>query len=90
MDKNTKIKRVLNGEVISDKMDKTRVVAVTRFVKHPKYGKTYKVMKKFKADDAQNKYKKGDLVNIKEIRPMSKDKRWLIIGLVENKNNKKQ
>lgn len=72
--------RVLKGVVVSDKMQKTAVVAVNRLIKHPKIKKYYKVTKKFKAHDETNKYHTGDKVLIKEIRPMSKDKRWLIIG----------
>ena len=67
------------GLVVSDKMDKTVVVAVTRFVQHPKYKKYYKITKKFKAHDENNEAKVGDIVNLKETRPLSKDKRFEII-----------
>jgi small subunit ribosomal protein S17 len=70
---------ILKGVVVSDKMDKTVVVSVSRFVKHPKYGKYYQVSKKYKAHDAENKYKIGDKVTIVETRPISKDKRFKII-----------
>ncbi len=81
--------RKLNGIVVSDKMDKTRVVAVNRFVKHPKYDKIHKRTKRFKAHDENNQYKEGDFVVIVETRPMSKDKKWVISGLVkENKTEK--
>lgn len=71
--------RILKGIVVSDKMNKTRVVAITRLIEHPKYGKRYKSTSKFKAHDEDNKTKQGDMVSIKEIRPMSKEKRWLIV-----------
>ena len=71
----TKKTNKLKGVVVSDKMDKTVVVSVTRFVKHPLYGKFYKINKKYKAHDEENKYKIGDSVEIVETRPISKDKK---------------
>jgi len=71
---------ILKGTVVSDKMDKTVVVSVSRFVKHPKYGKYYKVSKKYKAHDEENKYKIGDEVTIVETRPISKDKKFKVIS----------
>ena len=65
--------------VVSDKMAKTRVVQISSMKKHPKYLKYFKVTKKFKAHDENNEYKTGDVVIIQEHRPMSKDKRWIII-----------
>ncbi|MDP2788967.1 MAG: 30S ribosomal protein S17 [bacterium] len=70
---------ILQGMVVSDKMDKTVVVSVSRFVKHPLYGKFYKVNKKYKAHDEENKYKTGDNVKIMSTRPMSKDKHFAVI-----------
>ncbi len=70
---------ILKGVVVSDKMDKTVVVSVSRFVKHPKYGKFQKVSKKYKAHDEENKYKTGDTVEIQETRPISKDKNFKVI-----------
>lgn len=70
----------LSGVVTSDKMDKTIVVSVSNFVKHPKYGKYYKISKKYKAHDAENKYKIGDKVEIVETRPISKDKKFKVIN----------
>jgi len=70
---------LLNGVVISDKMDKTVVVSVSRFIKHPLYGKFYKVSKKYKAHDEENKHKIGDKVEIIETRPISKDKRFKVV-----------
>ncbi len=69
----------IKGVVVSDKMNKTVVVSVSRFVKHPLYGKFYKVSKKYKAHDEENKYKIGDKVEIVETRPISKDKRFRVI-----------
>ena len=70
---------ILKGVVVSDKMDKTVVVSVSRFIKHPLYGKFYKVSKKYKAHDEENKYKVGDKVEIAETKPISKDKHFKVI-----------
>ncbi len=78
-EKATKGGKILKGVVVSDKMQKTVVVSVSRFIKHPLYGKFYKVSKKYKAHDEANKYKTGDTVEIKEVRPMSKDKKFAVI-----------
>lgn len=75
-------KRKIIGTVVSDKMTKTRVVAVQRLKKHPKYLKYYHVTTKFKAHDENNEYKTGDKVTIEEARPMSKEKRWKIINKI--------
>lgn len=72
--------KILRGIVVSDKMDKTVVVSVTRFVKHPKYKKYMKIGKKYKAHDGENSYKVGDKVTIEETRPMSKDKHFKIVS----------
>ena len=69
----------LRGSVVSDKMDKTIVVLVDRFVKHPKYGKYQKISKKYKAHDADNKHKIGEKVVIEECKPISKDKNFKVI-----------
>lgn len=71
--------KILKGVVVSDKMDKTAVVSVTRFVKHPKYKKFLKITKKFKAHDADNSAKVGDIVELRQTRPLSKDKRFAIV-----------
>ena len=78
------MKRKLQGIIVSDKMNKTRVVAITRLKKHPRYKKYYKISRKFKAHDEKNEYKTGDKVAIEETRPMSKEKRWIIIGRVKS------
>jgi small subunit ribosomal protein S17 len=70
--------KVLRGVVISDKMDKTIVVKVSRYVKHPKYQKFYTISKKYKAHDEEGKYKVGDTVEIVETRPISKDKNFRV------------
>ena len=71
--------RTLQGVVVSDKMTKTVVVSVSRFVKHPLYGKYYKVSKKYKAHDENNKYKTGDKVVIVETKPISRDKKFKVV-----------
>lgn len=71
-------KKVLQGRVISDKQDKTVVVAVEKFKLHPLYKKRYKVIKKFYAHDPANRYKTGDIVSIVESRPISRQKRWRV------------
>jgi len=78
-------KRKIIGVITSDKMNKTRVVAVSTLKKHPKYLKYYKVTTKFKAHDEENIYKTGDKVTIEESRPLSREKRWKIIGKIEIK-----
>lgn len=72
----------LKGVVVSDRMEKTAVVLVTRLKKYPKYCKYYKVSKRFKAHNESNEYKTGDKVVIQETRPISKDKRWKIVAKV--------
>ncbi len=71
------------GKVISDKMDKTVVVAIEDFVKHPLYKKTVKKTYKLKAHDENNECKTGDTVKVMETRPLSKDKRWRLVEIVE-------
>ncbi|MGY0373518.1 30S ribosomal protein S17 [Clostridium sp. JNZ J1-5] len=71
------------GRVVSDKMDKTIVVAVEDKVRHPLYGKTINITKKFKAHDEKNEAGINDKVLIMETRPLSKDKRWRLVEIVE-------
>ncbi len=73
-------KRILNGEVISSKNDKTIVVKVQRRFRHPFYGKVITRSKKYHAHDEKNKFKVGDLVNIIESRPFSKKKKWEVVN----------
>ncbi len=71
------------GKVISDKMDKTIVVAVENHVKHPLYGKIVKRTYKLKAHDENNECGIGDTVKVMETRPLSKDKRWRLVSIIE-------
>lgn len=71
------------GRVVSDKMDKTIVVAVEDKVRHPLYGKTINRTKKFKAHDENNECAINDIVKIMETRPLSKDKRWRLVQIME-------
>jgi small subunit ribosomal protein S17 len=75
----TKNRKKIDGVVVSDKMDKTVVVNAQRFVKHKKYGKFYKIDKKYKAHDENNEYKVGDKVTIEETRPISKGKNFKVL-----------
>jgi small subunit ribosomal protein S17 len=83
MNERTTSRKVRVGKVVSDKMDKTIVVAVETYKKHPLYGKRVKYTKKFKAHDEQNQAKVGDIVKIMETRPLSKEKRWRLVEIVE-------
>lgn len=74
--------RKLQGIIVSDKMNKTAVVAVTHSRLHAKYRKYYKVTQRFKAHNENNEYKAGESVIIEETRPLSKEKRWRIISRV--------
>ena len=71
------------GKVVSDKMDKTVVVAVLDNVKHPLYGKVIKRTIRLKAHDEKNECSVGDTVSIMETRPLSKDKRWRLVEIIE-------
>ncbi|MGL4879983.1 MAG: 30S ribosomal protein S17 [Waterburya sp.] len=75
------------GEVVSDKMDKTVVVAIENRSPHPKYGKIVVKTKKYKAHDAENQCKIGDRVRIRETRPLSKTKRWTVEEIIESQNS---
>lgn len=74
--------KVYTGKVVSTKMEKTVVIAVTRQFQHPVYKKTVKKVTKFKAHDADNSCAIGDDVKIIETRPISKDKRWLVLEIM--------
>ncbi len=76
------INKTYTGKVVSNKMDKTVVVAITRLFQHPVYKKVVKKVSKFKAHDAENSCEIGDTVIITETKPMSKDKRWLVLEKV--------
>ena len=76
-------RKVRTGKVVSDKMQKTVVVAIERRVPHPVYGKMVTRTKRLKAHDEQNSAKVGDVVRITETRPLSKDKRWRVVEILE-------
>ncbi len=76
------MKNKLQGIVVSDKMDKTVVVKVENIKKHPRYKKRIKIHKNYKAHDNNSEYKEGDKVIIEECRPMSKDKKWIVLRKV--------
>ena len=82
MEQNKKI-RTLTGTVVSDKMNKTVVVLFERKVKHPKYENILKKSTKYKVHDEDNKCKVGDIVSITEVRPISKDKSWKLVEVLE-------
>jgi small subunit ribosomal protein S17 len=76
-------RKVRVGEVVSDKMQKTAVVAVTRLVRHPQYSRFMKKTTKFKVHDEKNECHVGDVVRIEETRPLSKEKRWRLLEIVK-------
>ena len=82
------MKRRLEGIIVSAKMQKTVVVSVTRFKKHPKYLKYYKVSRRFKAHAEDGVYKAGDKVLIEETRPLSKEKRWKVVAKKDDTDDK--
>ena len=77
------LRKTRTGKVVSDKMDKTIVVAIQDNIKHPLYGKIVKRTYKLKAHDENNECKIGDRVKVMETRPLSKDKRWRLVEIVE-------
>ncbi|WP_041274368.1 30S ribosomal protein S17 [Desulforamulus reducens] len=77
------MRKTRQGKVVSDKMDKTIVVAVEDRVRHPLYNRTIRKTTKFKAHDEENSCRIGDTVRIMETRPLSKDKRWRVIDILE-------
>ena len=81
MERNERKTRI--GRVVSDKMDKTIVVAVVDSVKHPLYNKVVKRTYKLKAHDENNECKVGDRIKVMETRPLSKDKRWRLVSIIE-------
>lgn len=81
MDRNYRKIRI--GKVVSDKMDKTIVVAIETLVRHPLYGKSVKRTTKFKAHDENNECRVGDRVKIMETRPLSREKRWRLVEIIE-------
>ncbi|MBI5188525.1 MAG: 30S ribosomal protein S17 [Nitrospirae bacterium] len=76
-------KKIYTGKVVSDRMDKTVVVAVARLFQHPVYKKTVKKVSRFKAHDEGNRCHVGDTVKIIETKPISKDKRWMVLDILD-------
>jgi small subunit ribosomal protein S17 len=83
MSEENSVQRTLVGRVVSDKMDKTVSVAIERKIKHPVYGKYIRRTSKILAHDANNECKPGDRVTISECRPISKNKAWAVVGVIE-------
>ncbi len=81
-------KKELIGRVVSDKMDKTVVVLVERRLPHPLYKKVIIKRKKYKAHDKNNECREGDVVRIRESRPLSKEKRWVVVEIIERAEQK--
>ena len=88
MSEENKAQRTIVGRVVSDKMDKTVSVAVERLIKHPVYGKYIRRTTKILAHDAANECKPGDRVAISECRPISKNKSWSVVNVVERAADK--
>ena len=88
MSEEKKVQRTIVGRVVSDKMDKTVSVAIERLIKHPVYGKYIRRTSKVMAHDAANECKPGDRVAISECRPISKNKSWSVVNVVERAADK--
>lgn len=82
MSEQTKNKRKFKGVVVSRKMNKTAVIRVDRIKVHPKYGKRYRISKKYKVHDEKNECKTGDIVIFLECRPLSREKRWRLVKIM--------
>jgi len=80
--------RKIHGVVVSDKMKKTVVVAVTQWKRDPKYQKTYRKVARFKAHDEEQAYHVGDEVVIEATRPLSREKRWRVVGKIKDEKEK--
>ncbi len=88
MSEKNKAQRTITGRVVSDRMDKTVSVAIERLIKHPVYGKYIRRTSKVMAHDANNECKAGDRVQIAEGRPISKNKAWSVVDVVERAADK--
>ncbi len=88
MSEEKKVQRTVTGRVVSDKMDKTVSVAIERLIKHPVYGKYIRRTSKVIAHDETNQCKSGDRVTISECRPISKNKSWSVVSVVERAADK--
>lgn len=82
-------KKQLTGTIVSDAMNKTVVVAVDSLRQHPKYHRRYRVTKRYKAHDEANEFRTGEKVVIEEARPLSKEKRWRVVGKASTAGNTK-
>jgi small subunit ribosomal protein S17 len=80
-------RKLREGTVVSDKMQKTVVVAVETLVPHPVYGRTMRRTKRYKAHDEENECRTGDRVRIEETRPLSKEKRWRVVEILHKAEN---
>ena len=83
MERHSSGRKRLVGSVVGDKMDKTVIVIVERMVRHPRYGKVLRRVKKYKAHDEENTCRVGDVVRIVEFRPLSREKRWVVEEIVK-------
>jgi small subunit ribosomal protein S17 len=83
MERHSSGRKRLVGSVVGDKMDKTVLVSVERMVRHPRYGKVLRRVKKYKAHDEENTCRVGDVVRIVESRPLSREKRWIVEEIVK-------
>jgi small subunit ribosomal protein S17 len=88
MSEEKKVQRTITGRVVSDKMDKSVSVAIERLIKHPVYGKYIRRTSKVMAHDAANECKTGDRVAISECRPISKNKSWSVVSVIERAADK--
>ena len=88
MNEEKRVQRTIVGRVVSDKMDKTVSVAIERLIKHPVYGKFIRRTTKILAHDAANECKPGDRVAISECRPISKNKSWSVVKIIERAADK--
>ena len=88
MNEEKRVQRTIVGRVVSDKMDKTVSVAIERLIKHPVYGKYIRRTSKVMAHDAANECKPGDRVAISECRPISKNKSWSVVNIIERAADK--
>ena len=83
MERHSSGRKRLVGSVVGDKMDKTVIVSVERLIRHPRYGKVLRRVKKYKAHDEENTCRVGDVVRIVESRPLSREKRWIVEEIVK-------
>jgi small subunit ribosomal protein S17 len=83
MERHSSGRKRLVGSVVGDKMDKTVIVIVERMIRHPRYGKVLRRVKKYKAHDEENTCRVGDVVRIVESRPLSREKRWIVEEIVK-------